>query len=288
MCNCTDHTHEDVRRLIGPMRLQSVPAMMQDPGWKSAGGGASCGPALNDDLLADGPTEYFDDRKVRFVNEPSHADIRKDGTCSVVPRIRGGVAIAVELRAIADAADRYGVPMKKIAGGQQIDHPGVTKQDLTAIRSDFDAADMVSGHACAKRLRTENTCLGTGFCRFGKQDSTGLAIRIEKLLKGRGPRQGQDGRLCLSRIRLVDQRIGFVIRYWRRLREALVGWEISGRGERDATCCFGSACRVTRAWRSRQGACRIAHALGLDQSAHRRGVLRACRHRPPVAQRLCA
>ncbi len=184
MCKCTDHTHEDVRRLIKSMGLKSIPAVMQELGWKTVGGCASCRPALNYYLISDWPTEYVDDRQSRFVNERNHANIQKDGTYSVVPRMWGGVTTAAELRAIADAADRYAVPMIKVTGGQRIDLLGVKKEDLPGIWSDFNAAGMVSGHAYAKGLRTVKTCVGTEFCRFGTQDSTGLGIKLEKLLWG--------------------------------------------------------------------------------------------------------
>lgn len=184
MCKCTDHTHEDVRRLIKSMGLKSIPAVMQELGWRTVGGCASCRPALNYYLIADWPTEYVDDRQSRFVNERNHANIQKDGTYSVVPRMWGGVTNPAELRAIADAAERYNVPMIKVTGGQRIDLLGVRKEDLPAIWSDFNAAGMVSGHAYAKGLRTVKTCVGTEFCRFGTQDSTGLGIRLEKLLWG--------------------------------------------------------------------------------------------------------
>jgi nitrite reductase (NADH) large subunit len=184
LCRCTDHTHEDVRRLIKSMALKSIPAVMQDLGWKSAGGCATCRPALNYYLLADWPGDYRDDRQSRFVNERNHANIQKDGTYSVVPRMWGGVTTPAELRAIADAAERYAVPMVKVTGGQRIDLLGVRKADLPAIWSDLNAAGMVSGHAYAKGLRTVKTCVGTEFCRFGTQDSTGLGIKLEKLLWG--------------------------------------------------------------------------------------------------------
>lgn len=184
MCKCTDHTHEDVRRLIKSMGLKSIPAVMQELGWKTVGGCASCRPALNYYLIADWPTEYTDDRQSRLVNERNHGNIQKDGTYSVVPRMWGGVTSPAELRAIADAADRYNVPMVKVTGGQRIDLLGVKKEDLPAIWSDLNAAGMVSGHAYAKGLRTVKTCVGTEFCRFGTQDSTGLGIKLEKLLWG--------------------------------------------------------------------------------------------------------
>ncbi len=184
MCKCTDHTHEDVRRMIKAQGLKSIPAVMQELGWKTVGGCASCRPALNYYLLSDWPLDYADDRQSRFVNERNHANIQKDGTYSVVPRMWGGVTTSAELRAIADAADRYAVPMIKVTGGQRIDLLGVRKEDLPAIWADFNDAGMVSGHAYAKGLRTVKTCVGKEFCRFGTQDSTGLGIKLEKLLWG--------------------------------------------------------------------------------------------------------
>ena len=184
MCKCTDHTHEDVRRLIKAGGLKSIPAVMQELGWRSVGGCASCRPALNYYLIADWPLDYKDDRQSRFVNERNHANIQKDGTYSVVPRMWGGVTTPNELRAIADAADRYNVPMVKVTGGQRIDLLGVRKEDLPSIWADLNDAGMVSGHAYSKGLRTVKTCVGTEFCRFGTQDSTGLGIKLEKLLWG--------------------------------------------------------------------------------------------------------
>lgn len=184
MCGCTDHSHEDVRRLIKSIGLKSIPAVMQELGWKTPGGCHSCRPALNFYLLAEWPTEYQDDRQSRFVNERNHANIQKDGTYSVVPRMWGGVTTPAELRAIADAADKYDVPMVKVTGGQRIDLLGVRKEDLPHMWADLNEAGLVSGHAYSKGLRTVKTCVGKDFCRFGTQDSTGLGIRLEKLLWG--------------------------------------------------------------------------------------------------------
>lgn len=184
MCKCTTHSHEDVRRLIRSMGLKSIPAVMQELGWETVGGCHSCRPALNFYLLAEWPLEYTDDRQSRFVSERNHANIQKDGTYSVVPRMWGGVTTPAELRAIADAAEKYDVPMVKVTGGQRIDLLGVRKEDLPHMWADLNAAGMVSGHAYSKGLRTVKTCVGQQFCRFGTQDSTGLGVRLEKLLWG--------------------------------------------------------------------------------------------------------
>ncbi|MEM7487511.1 MAG: nitrite reductase large subunit NirB [Pseudomonadota bacterium] len=184
VCGCTDLTHEDVRRLIKAQELKSQPAVWQELGWTTPNGCHVCRPAVNYYLLADWPVEYRDDPQSRFVNERKHANIQKDGTFSVVPRMWGGITNAAELRAIADAADKYGVPTVKVTGGQRIDLLGVKGEDLPAIWADLGKAGLVSGHAYAKGLRTVKTCVGTDHCRFGTQDSTGLGIKLEKALWG--------------------------------------------------------------------------------------------------------
>jgi nitrite reductase (NADH) large subunit len=184
ICGCTDMTHEDVRRMIKSQKLTSMPAVWQECGWKTSCGCHVCRPALNFYLLADWPLEYQDDPQSRFINERKHANIQKDGTFSVVPRMWGGITTPDELRAIADAADKFMVPTVKVTGGQRIDLLGVKGEDLPAIWDDLNKAGMVSGHAYSKGLRTVKTCVGTDHCRFGTQDSTGLGIKLEKTLWG--------------------------------------------------------------------------------------------------------
>jgi nitrite reductase (NADH) large subunit len=125
--------------------------------------------------------EYDDERDARFINDRVHANIQKDRTFSVVPRIFGGVTTAAELRRIADVADKYSVPMIKITGGQRIDLLGISKDKLPAVWKDLG---MPSGHAYTKAFRTCKTCVGTEFCRFGVGDSTGLGIAIERRFQG--------------------------------------------------------------------------------------------------------
>ncbi|WP_279481932.1 nitrite reductase large subunit NirB [Aureimonas sp. SK2] len=184
MCGCTTLGHGDVRRLIIAKELKSIPAVMQELEWTTSCGCAKCRPALNYYLLADWPGEYQDDKQSRFINERVHANIQKDGTYSVVPRMWGGMTTSSELRAIADVVDKFNIPAVKCTGGQRIDMLGVKKEDLPAVWADLNAAGMVSGAAYAKGLRTVKTCVGTDWCRFGTQDSTGLGIRLEKFMWG--------------------------------------------------------------------------------------------------------
>ncbi|MCQ0988802.1 nitrite reductase large subunit NirB [Jiella marina] len=184
MCGCTDLGHGDVRRLIRAKELKSIPEVMQELEWKTSCGCAKCRPALNYYLISDWPGEYQDDKQSRFINERVHANIQKDGTYSVVPRMWGGMTSAKELRAIADVVEKFDIPSVKCTGGARIDMLGVKKEDLPAVWADLNAAGMVSGAAYGKALRTVKSCVGSDWCRFGTQDSTGLGMRIEKFMWG--------------------------------------------------------------------------------------------------------
>lgn len=184
VCKCTSFGHDDVRRLIVEKELREMPQVMQELHWSTPDGCATCRPALNYYLLCAWPGEYVDDQKSRFVNERLHANIQKDGTYSVVPRMWGGMTTPNELRAIADAADKYKARTVKVTGGQRIDLFGIEKEDLPSIWADLNAAGMVSGHAYGKALRTVKTCVGSEWCRFGTQDSTGLGVKTEQMTWG--------------------------------------------------------------------------------------------------------
>jgi nitrite reductase (NADH) large subunit len=184
MCSCTSLGHDDVRRLIIAKELKSIPDLLQALEWRSSGGCAKCRPALNYYMIATWPGVYVDHAPSRYINERVHANIQKDGTYSVVPRMWGGMTSSSELRAIADVVDKFKIPAVKCTGGQRIDMLGVKKEDLPAVWADLNKAGMVSGAAYAKGLRTVKTCVGTDWCRFGTQDSTGLGIKIEKFMWG--------------------------------------------------------------------------------------------------------
>jgi nitrite reductase (NADH) large subunit len=177
VCACTDHTHEEVRATIKRHKLLSIPDAMAFLEWKTPNGCATCRPALNYYLISTWPREVRDDPQSRYINERAHANIQKDGTFSVVPRMWGGTTTASELRRIADVVDKYRIPTVKVTGGQRIDLLGVKKEDLPGVWKDLD---MPSGHAYAKALRTVKTCVGSEWCRFGVQDSTAMGIALEK------------------------------------------------------------------------------------------------------------
>ena len=179
VCGCTERTHADVRRVIREQKLLTIPAVFRFLDWRTPNGCASCRPAINYYLISTWPKEAIDDPQSRYINERSHANIQKDGTYSVIPRMWGGETNASELRRIADVVDKYAIPTVKVTGGQRIDLLGVKKEDLKAVWTDLD---MPSGHAYAKALRTVKTCVGSEWCRFGTQDSTQMGKDLELAL----------------------------------------------------------------------------------------------------------
>ncbi|HRL75698.1 MAG TPA: nitrite reductase large subunit NirB [Candidatus Accumulibacter phosphatis] len=179
MCGCTDHSHADVRQAIVEQRLLSIDEVYSALDWRTPNGCASCRPAVNYYLISSWPKEAVDDPQSRFINERGHANIQKDGTYSVIPRMWGGETSASELRRIADAVDKYRIPTVKVTGGQRIDLLGVKKEDLPAVWADIG---MPSGHAYAKALRTVKTCVGSEWCRFGTQDSTQMGKDLERAM----------------------------------------------------------------------------------------------------------
>ncbi|MGG1348305.1 NADPH-nitrite reductase [Bacillus subtilis] len=181
ICGCTTLSRDEVVEEIKAKGLSHTREIMNVLGWKTPEGCSKCRPALNYYLGMINPTKYEDDRTSRFVNERMHANIQKDGTYSVVPRMYGGVTNSTDLRKIADVVDKYEIPLVKMTGGQRIDLIGVKKEDLPKVWEDLD---MPSGYAYGKTLRTVKTCVGEQFCRFGTQDSMALGIALEKKFEG--------------------------------------------------------------------------------------------------------
>ena len=179
MCGCTDHSHGDVREAIRKLHLLTIADIQRALSWRTPNGCSSCRPALNYYLISTWPKEARDDPQSRYINERSHANIQKDGTYSVIPRMWGGETTASELRRIADVVDKYKIPTVKVTGGQRIDLLGVKKEDLVDVWRDIG---MPSGHAYAKALRTVKTCVGSEWCRFGTQDSTQMGKDLERAL----------------------------------------------------------------------------------------------------------
>ena len=180
---------DKLREILRSQQLKSVQEVLEIYG--NGMGCEVCKPALSYmlDMLWCG--DHDEDRSARFINDRVHANIQKDGTFSVIPRIRGGVTTPDELRRIADVADKYHVPMVKITGSQRIDLLGVKKEDLPKVWADLG---MPSGQAYTKGVRMVKTCVGTEFCRFGTQDSTERRHRDGAALRAAvHAAQGEDG-----------------------------------------------------------------------------------------------
>ncbi|MBI3999191.1 MAG: NAD(P)/FAD-dependent oxidoreductase [Candidatus Omnitrophica bacterium] len=179
LCPCVPFPKEQIRTMIKTQKLKSVQDVLDIYG--NGIGCSLCKPALSfilDEVLCG---EHKEDRSARFINDRVHANIQRDGTFSVVPRMRGGVTNPSELRKIADVAEKYNVPMVKVTGSQRLDLLGVKKEDLPKIWSELG---MTSGFAYAKAVRMVKSCVGTDFCRYGTQDSIATGIKLETLLEG--------------------------------------------------------------------------------------------------------
>lgn len=126
-------------------------------------------------------------------NDRFLANIQRNGTYSVVPRIPGGEITPEKLIVIGEVAQKYGL-YTKITGGQRIDLFGAELNDLPAIWGELIEAGFESGHAYGKALRTVKSCVGSTWCRYGMNDSISLAIRIENRYKGlRAPHKIKGG-----------------------------------------------------------------------------------------------
>ncbi len=177
ICGCTDANHQQVRDAIRQGHLLTIQSVYEHLSWRTPNGCSTCRPALNYYLISTWPHEAVDDPQSRFINERAHANIQKNGTYSVVPRMWAGETNASELRRIADVVDKYQIPTVKVTGGQRIDLLGVKKEDLPAVWKDLG---MPSGHAYGKTLRTVKTCVGSEWCRFGTQNSTLMGKQLER------------------------------------------------------------------------------------------------------------
>jgi len=134
------------------------------------------------------PLHGLQDTNDRFL-----ANIQRDGSFSVVPRVPGGEITPEKLIVLGEVAREYGL-YTKITGGQRIDLFGARRQDLPAIWKKLVDAGMESGHAYAKALRTVKSCVGSTWCRYGIGDSVGMAIRLEERYKSiRAPHKIKGG-----------------------------------------------------------------------------------------------
>lgn len=177
ICSCTSLSRDEIVAEIREKGLQTSKEVMNVLGWTQPEGCSKCRPAINYYLGMIYPDTHEDEKESRFVNERMNANIQKDGTYTVVPRMYGGVTTPEELKRIADVSVKYDVKAVKVTGGQRLDLIGVKKEDLPQVWAELD---MPSGYAYAKSLRTVKTCVGSQFCRFGTQDSMAMGALLER------------------------------------------------------------------------------------------------------------
>jgi nitrite reductase (NADH) large subunit len=116
-------------------------------------------------------------------NDTFMANMQKNGTYSVVPRVPGGEITPDKLVVLGQVAQKYNL-YTKVTGGQRIDLFGARLEDLPAIWGELIEAGFETGHAYGKSLRTVKSCVGSTWCRYGVQDSVGMAIQLEHRYKG--------------------------------------------------------------------------------------------------------
>ncbi|KAI4257865.1 MAG: hypothetical protein LQ352_001451 [Teloschistes flavicans] len=196
LCPHFAYSRADLFNIIYVKKLKSFPEVMKECGKdpKSLGCEA-CKPTLGS-ILASLYNQHIMDKPLHGLqdtNDQFLANIQRNGTFSVIPRVAGGEITAEKLIIIGTVAKKFGLYCK-ITGGQRIDMFGAKKQDLIAIWTELVNGGMESGHAYAKSLRTVKSCVGTTWCRFGVGDSVGMAVRLEERYKSiRSPHKMKGG-----------------------------------------------------------------------------------------------
>jgi nitrite reductase (NADH) large subunit len=154
-----------------------------------------CKPAVASILASLGGGHVHDGEQAALQDTNDHflANLQRNGTYSVVPRIAGGEITPEGLITIGEVARDFGL-YTKITGGQRIDMLGARVEQLPAIWRRLVDAGFESGHAYGKALRTVKSCVGTTWCRYGQQDSVGLAVALELRYRGlRAPHKIKSG-----------------------------------------------------------------------------------------------
>jgi nitrite reductase (NADH) large subunit len=183
ICEHFDHTRQQLFDLLRFERIESFSELLRRHG--SGRGCEVCKPAVAS-MLASLTNRYIlddEDASLQDTNDHFLANLQKDGTYSVVPRVPGGEITPEQLIAIGQVAEEFGL-YTKITGGQRIDLFGARVEQLPTIWGRLIAAGMESGHAYGKALRTVKSCVGLTWCRYGVQDSTSMAIELEERYRG--------------------------------------------------------------------------------------------------------
>ncbi|MDH6227088.1 MULTISPECIES: nitrite reductase large subunit NirB [Streptomyces] len=193
LCGCFGQTREELYEIVLALRVTSYRELLDRHGRDGARGGDGCeickpavanmlatlAPAIGADThVLDGEQSALQDTNDHFL-----ANLQKNGSYSVVPRIPGGEIAPEKLIVIGEIARDFGL-YTKITGGQRIDMFGARVEQLPRIWARLVDAGFESGHAYGKSLRTVKSCVGSTWCRYGVQDSVRMAIDLELRYRG--------------------------------------------------------------------------------------------------------
>jgi NAD(P)H-dependent nitrite reductase large subunit/NAD(P)H-dependent nitrite reductase small subunit len=183
LCEHFALTRQELFEIVAARRLHTFDELIAEHG--RGLGCEICKPTVASILASLYNEPILDERHrpLQDSNDRFLANIQRDGTYSVVPRIPAGEVTPDQLIAIGRVAKKYDL-YTKITGGQRIDLFGARVEQLPDIWEELIAAGLESGHAYGKAMRTVKSCVGSTWCRFGVQDSTALAIRVEQRYKG--------------------------------------------------------------------------------------------------------
>jgi len=183
LCEHFPFTREEIYHLIRVGGIKTFDALIKKHG--KGLGCDICKPTVGSILASTWNDYVLEDAHVPLqdTNDTFLANMQKDGTYSVVPRVPGGEITPAQLIAIGQVAQKYSL-YTKVTGGQRIDLFGARLNQLPDIWSELIDAGLETGHAYGKSVRTVKSCVGATWCRYGVQDSVGQAIDIENRYKG--------------------------------------------------------------------------------------------------------
>jgi nitrite reductase (NADH) large subunit len=183
LCEHFDHSRAELFDIVRAGRITSFTQLVQEHG---RGRGCDiCRPAVASILASLGTGHILEGEQAALQDTNDHflANLQKNGTYSVVPRVPGGEITPEKLIVIGEVARDFGL-YTKITGGQRIDMFGARVEQLPDIWRRLVDAGFESGHAYGKALRTVKSCVGSTWCRYGVQDSAAMAIRLELRYRG--------------------------------------------------------------------------------------------------------
>ncbi|WP_267245026.1 nitrite reductase large subunit NirB [Streptomyces sp. PR69] len=188
LCGCFPYTRSELYEIVRTLRLGSYAELLDSHGREEARGGEGCEickPAVGSILASLGGGYILDGEQAALQDTNDHflANMQRNGSYSIVPRIPGGEITPDKLIVIGEVARDFGL-YTKITGGQRIDMFGARVDQLPAIWARLVDAGFESGHAYGKALRTVKSCVGQTWCRYGVQDSVRMAIELELRYRG--------------------------------------------------------------------------------------------------------